>query len=39
MHRVPDALSRIQEIAAFEEVVDPLYLRRREEIRDNPVKY
>ena len=46
MHRVPDALSRIQEngaeeteIAAFEEVVDPWYLWRREEIRDNPVKY
>ena len=35
MHRVPDALSRIQEsdageteIAAFEEVVDPWYIRR-----------
>ena len=46
MHRVPDALSRILEeesseieIAAFEEVAEPWYLRRVEEVRDNPVKY
>ena len=46
MHRVPDALSRIleeepseTEVAAFEEVKDPWYLRRIEESRDNPVKY
>ena len=46
MHRIPDALSRIQEkemeeveIAAFEEVKDPWYLKRIEEIQTNPVKY
>ena len=46
MHRVPDALSRIQEvdegeveIAALEEVRDPWYLKRIEEIQTNPVKY
>ena len=46
MHRVPDTLSRIQEndseeteIAAFKEVADIWYLRRKEEIRNNPVKY
>ena len=45
-HRVPDALSRIQEqeteeveIAAFEEVKDHWYLKRVEEIHVNPVKY
>ena len=46
MHRVPDALSRIQEegteeveIAAFEEVKEHWYLKRVEEIQANPVKY
>ena len=46
MHRVPDALLRIQEeeteeveIAAFEEVKDHWYLKRVEEIQTNPVKY
>ena len=46
MHRIPDALSRIQEedteeveIAAFEEVKDPWYLKRIEEIQISPVKY
>ena len=46
MHRVPDALSRIQEedpeeveIAAFEEVKDPWYLKRIEEIQMSPAKY
>ena len=46
MHRVPDALSRIQEedleeveIATFEEVKDPWYLKRIEEIQMSPVKY
>ena len=46
MHRVPDPLLRIQEvdegeveIAAFEEVRDPWYLKRIEEIQTNPIKY
>ena len=46
MHSVPDALSRIQEedpeeveIAAFEEVKYPWYLKRIEEIQISPVKY
>ena len=44
-HRVPDALSRLheegtpeEEVAAFEEVQDPWYIKRVEEIRENPRK-
>ena len=42
MHRVPDALSRLNEIdpeedevASFEEIADPWYIKRIEEIHED----
>ena len=46
MHRVPDALSRLNEtdleedeVASFEEIADPWYIKRIEEIQERPLKY
>ena len=46
MHRVSDALSRLNEldreedeVASFEEIIDPWYIKRIEEIQERPLKY